>query len=82
MNAEYEVVGNIVVKKYENDDSENLCLLEDLDIVINRTRETLNRVENRLKLITNTTEESALSIMLQDYANELNELKKIQLLNK
>lgn len=82
MKANYIVKENVIVKEYENGDKENLCLIEDIDIVINRTRETLDRMEERLKNINELKEDSPLSIMFHDYANELNELNKIKLLNK
>ena len=82
MKVTYEVVEKTVVKKYENGDSENLCLLEDIDVIINRTRETLDRMEVKLSKFTKEDENSALSLMFHEYVRELNELKKIQLLNR
>lgn len=82
MKANYIVKENVIVKEYENGDKENLCLIEDIDIVINRTRETLDRMEEKLKNINELKEDSPLSIMFRDYADELNELNKIKLLNK
>ena len=73
MKVTYEVLGETIVKKYEDGDSESLCLLEDIEIVIDRTRETLDRMEEN--------RHSAVSLMFHSYVEELNELKKIQLLN-
>lgn len=81
MNATYEVIEGIIVKKYSNGDCENLCLLSDVEVIINRTRETLDRMEAKLSSFIKKDENSALSIMFHDYVKELNELKKIKLLN-
>ena len=82
MKVVYEVVESMVVKKYEDGDLENFCLLKDIDIVIDRTRDTLDRMDNILRNIDTLTEKSPLRIMFNSYAFELNELKKISLLNK
>ena len=76
----YEVIDDKVVKIYEDGDNEVLCLLEDINIVIDRTRETLERIEERLKPLIHV-ENSVLNLMFSDYTRELNELKKISLLN-
>lgn len=81
MKVTYEVLGETIVKKYEDGDSESLCLLEDIEIVIDRTRETLDRMEEKLGKIIKENENSAVSLMFHSYVEELNELKKIQLLN-
>lgn len=81
MRVTYEVLGETIVKKYENGDFENLCLLEDIEIVINRTRETLDRMEEKLSRVIEGNENSAVSLMFHSYVEELNELKKIKLLN-
>ena len=78
INPKYEVVDNTIVKTYEDGNKENLCLLEDVNIVVDRTRETLDRIEDRLKPFIEN-ENSVLSYMFSDYVNELNELKKISL---
>lgn len=75
----YKVTNDTVVKTYEDGNQENLCLLEDLDVVLNRTAETLDRIEDRLKPFIED-ENSALSYMFSDYVNEFNELKKISLM--
>lgn len=82
MNSTYEVINNIVVKKYSLDEKEEICLLEDIDIIISRTRETLDRMESKLKSFINKDGDNVLSIMFYDYVHELNELNKIKLLNK
>lgn len=79
INPKYEVVDNTVVKIYEDGNQENLCLVEDINIVVDRTRETLDRIEDRLKPFIEN-ENSALSYIFADYVNELNELKKISLM--
>lgn len=78
-NPKYEVVDNIIVKIYEDGNQENLCLLEDVNIIVDRTIETLDRIEDKLKPFIEN-ENSALSYMFSDYVNELNELKKISLM--
>lgn len=80
MNASYEVINNMVVKKYEDGQVENLCMIKDIDIVINRTRRTLDRMESKLINLIEGNEDSALSLMFHDYVRELNELKKISLM--
>lgn len=82
MSSTYEVLEGIVVKKYENGDSENLCLLKDIDIVIDRTRETLDRMSDKLSKIIKEDKDSVVSIMFHNYVEELNELKKIKALNE
>lgn len=76
----YEVIDGSVVKIYEDGETENLCLLEDVDIIINRTRETLDRMEETLKPLIHM-ENTILNFMFSDYVRELNELKRISLLN-
>lgn len=77
----YRVENDIVLKEHESGDVEKFCLLSDIDAVVDRTRDTLDRMEEILLKTPNHTEESALGIMFKDYVVELNELKKIQLLN-
>lgn len=76
----YEVIDGSVVKIYEDGETENLCLLEDVDIIINRTKETLDRMEKMLKPLIHM-ENTILNFMFSDYVRELNELKRISLLN-
>lgn len=76
----YEVIDGSVVKIYEDGETENLCLLEDIDIIINRTKETLDRMEEMLKPLIHM-ENTILNFMFSDYVRELNELKRISLLN-
>lgn len=76
----YEVIDGSVVKIYEDGETENLCLLEDVDIIINRTKETLDRMEEMLKPLIHM-ENTILNFMFSDYVRELNELKRISLLN-
>lgn len=82
MNCTYQVLDGVVVKKYENGDSENLCLLKDIDVVIDRTRETLDRMSDKLAEIMKEDKDSVVSIMFHSYIEELNELKKLKVLNK
>lgn len=76
----YEVIDGSIVKIYEDGETENLCLLEDIDVIINRTRETLDRMEEMLKPLIHM-ENTILNFMFSDYVRELNELKRISLLN-
>lgn len=76
----YEVIDGSIVKIYEDGETENLCLLEDIDVIINRTRETLDRMEEMLKPLI-YMENTILNFMFSDYVRELNELKRISLLN-
>lgn len=81
MNATYEVKDGAVIKKYSDKEYEVLCMLEDIDIVINRTKDTLNRMEEILGNIIKENENSVVSLMFSSYIEELNSLKKIRLLN-
>ena len=76
----YEVIDGSVVKIYEDGETEKLCLLEDIDVIIDRTRETLDRMEEMLKPLIHV-ENTILNFMFSDYVRELNELKRISLLN-
>lgn len=76
----YEVIDGSIIKIYEDGETENLCLLEDIDVIINRTRETLDRMEEMLKPLIHM-ENTILNFMFSDYVRELNELKRISLLN-
>lgn len=77
MQATYEIVDEVVVKKYPDGNMEKLCLLRDIDIVIDRTRDTLDRMENILTKEIKKDDNSVLQMMFSDYANEFNELKKL-----
>lgn len=79
MSVKYEVIDEKVVKIYE---SEVLCSFEDIDVVIDRTRETLDRMEKNLIEYKNKGDNSAISIMFREYMIELNELNKLKLMYK
>ena len=76
----YEVIDGSVTKIYEDGETETLCLIEDIGSVIERTRETLDRMEEKLKPLVDI-EDTVLNLMFSDYVRELNELKRISLLN-
>ena len=78
----YEVIENVVVKKYSSGEKEELCLLEDIDILITNRRETLDRMENVLcSVLDKENFDNTVSTMFYEYTIELNELNKIKLLN-
>lgn len=82
MEITYEVVDGVIVKKYDNGDEEKLGLLEDVDILVSRAKETLDRVEKKLTNPIKENKNSALSIMFESYVREYNELKRISCLKK
>lgn len=82
MGSTYEIIEGMVVKKYNDGHFENVCLLEDVGVVIDRTRETLDRMSDKLSEIIEENKDSVVSIMFHNYVEELNELKKIQALCK
>lgn len=82
--SDYNIENNVVFCLGDNDEKAYICHIDDIDVVISRLRNTIQRVNNLLlrSVPLEGMEDKTMGDVLVLMTRELNQLNKIKLLHK